>query len=242
MRLWWRQQRGILNAGVREVRMQAFNIEDIIHEDEDIIVCRKHAGMAVQSARSSQLDMESALRNYLSQKSGEKAMPYIGIIQRLDQPVEGVIIFAKNVLAARDLSRQIQQNQIEKIYTVMVKGIIEQREGVLKDFLLKDGRSNTSSVVSKATKGCKEAILSYKAQEIKGQNTILKINLQTGRHHQIRVQLANAKMPIMGDRKYNPEDKETSQLALCASLIKFRHPKTGKEKKFEILPENPVFY
>ena len=221
--------------------MPSFNIEDILYEDEDIIVCRKRAGIAVQSARSSQLDMESALRNYLSKGDVQKAIPYIGIIQRLDQPVEGVIVFAKNPMAAKVLNQQMQQNQIEKIYMAVVKGPIAKNEGKLEDFLLKDGRTNTSKVVTKGTKGSKQAILFYDVLESKEDKHILKINLQTGRHHQIRVQLANAGMPIVGDRKYNPEDTSAKQLALCAHTIKFKHPRTRKEMTFEIKPQNEEF-
>ena len=222
-------------------KMQAFKIEDIIYEDKDIMVCKKHAGVAVQSARSSQLDMESAIRNYLSQNDDKRGIPYIGIIQRLDQPVEGVILFAKNPKAASELNRQIQQKQMEKIYMAVVKASVKQQAGTMEDFLLKDGRSNTSKVVTKEAKGSKKAILSYKVWATKGEKVLLGINLLTGRHHQIRVQLANAGMPIMGDRKYNPEDKETKQLALCAHSLEFSHPKTGKKMKFEVLPENELY-
>lgn len=221
--------------------MQPFNTEDILHEDDDIIVCHKHAGMAVQSARSSQIDMESALRNYLSQKSRPEEIPYVGIIQRLDQPVEGVIIFAKTPVAAKELNRQMQENEIEKIYMAVVKAPVENKEGKLENYLLKDGRTNTSKVVDKGVRGCKKAILSYKVWGAKADMCVLGIKLQTGRHHQIRVQLANVGMPIIGDKKYNPVEDGIEQLALCAHILKFKHPTTGKEMTFEVLPENEIY-
>jgi len=221
--------------------MSLFRIEDIIYEDEDIIVAKKHAKMAVQSAKSSQLDMESAIRNYISSQSAKSEMPYVGIIQRLDQPVEGVIVFAKNPGAAKALNYQMQQNQIEKRYLVATEGQLKDSEGKLEDFLLRDGRTNTSKVVNKGTNGSKQAILFYKVRQTKDNRHILEVRLQTGRHHQIRVQLANAKMPIIGDKKYNPEDKSSEQLALCAYSLKFRHPSSNQEMKFEVVPENTVY-
>ena len=222
--------------------MQVFTLKDILYEDDDIIVCHKHAGMAVQSARSSQVDMESSLRNYLSQKNDGEKIPYIGIMGRLDQPVEGVIIFAKNPETTKNLNHQMQQNKLEKYYLARVADqenkLIEGQRGELVNFLLKEGRTNTSKVVREGTKASKRAALAYKVIVAGDNEGLLKIQLKTGRHHQIRVQLAHAGMPISGDRKYNPVADGTKQLALCAYLLKFKHPRSGEEMIFEIKSVN----
>ena len=163
----------------------------IIYEDEDIIVCKKPAGVATQTRRIGQADMESLLKNYRASK-GE--LPYIGVVHRLDQPVEGVMVFAKNKEAAADLSRQIKTKLADKYYYAMT-------------------------------------------DEQDGKHAVLRIKLDTGRHHQIRVQLAHAGMPIVGDKKYNFKENiapSGGQLALCSFKIAFRHPKTHRKLEFEI--------
>ncbi len=209
-------------------------IPEIIYEDETILVCRKKAGVAVQTKRCAEPDMESILKNYRAAK-GEA--PYIGVVHRLDQPVEGVMVFAKTKEAAADLCRQISEKQADKQYFVMVEGVPAHKKAVLEDYLLRDKTANISKVVSKGTPGAKYAELSYELLETNGRLSILRIKLKTGRHHQIRVQLSHAGMPVCGDRKYNFRENinpSVKTLALCSCKIAFRHPKTRKKAEFEI--------
>lgn len=212
--------------------------EQIIYEDSDILVCNKPAGVAVQTRRMGEADMESLLRNYLAQK-GEQ--PYIGIIHRLDQPVEGVMVFAKNPKTAAQLNKQMQTGGFGKDYYAVVCGMLPMTEGVLEDYLCKDGKSNTSSVVEKNTPGAKSARLEYEVVEC-AEGTLVRIHLLTGRHHQIRVQFAHAGCPLVGDRKYNTlhTDVQTA-LALCSYRLAFRHPKSGRELCYEITPQGEAF-
>lgn len=222
--------------------MNKFCVEDILYEDSVLLVCRKHAGMAVQSAKKSQIDMESALKNYLAQQDANAGqIPYLGVIQRLDQPVEGVLVFAKTPKAAAKLNQQMGERKFEKYYLVMVEDEGKQPQGVLEDYLLKDGRTNTSKVVGSGVKGSKQARLSYRTVSKQDTRVLLEVQLETGRHHQIRVQLAHAGMPIVGDGKYNPQTKAGQQLALCAYRLKLHHPENGKKLAFEIKPENIIF-
>ena len=133
--------------------------EHILYEDDKLLVCVKPAGIAVQTKRMGEQDMESLLRNYLAAK-GET--PFIGIIHRLDQPVEGVMVFGKTKEATAELNRQMQKNGFEKYYLTVVYGKAEPKEGQLIDFLKKDGRSNTSSVVKQGTADAKRAALTYR--------------------------------------------------------------------------------
>lgn len=224
------------------------NIEDmILFEDKDILVCHKAAGIAVQNARLGAADMESSLKNYLAVKNPGK-MPYLGIIHRLDQPVEGVLVFAKTQKAAAGLTMQITAGSVVKEYLAVTSEMQEKQKGHLEDFVKKDGKTNMSSVVPASTNGAKKAILDYEVLEeladeriATGKRVLVKIQLGTGRHHQIRVQMAHAGMPLLGDRKYNAEDTSRLPLGLCSCHLVFRHPLTGKKMEFQVTPKGESF-
>ena len=228
--------------------MYSLNIKDrILYEDKDILVCHKPAGLAVQNARIGAMDLESMLKNYISTKNPGK-MPYLAVVHRLDQPVEGILVFALNQKAAASLSSQMAGKDASKKYLAVTDRIPENTEGILEDYLKKEPKGNVSSVVSKGTKGAKKARLAYKVLEIfqdqrtgTGKRVFVEIHLETGRHHQIRVQMSNAGMPLLGDRKYNPEDHSKFTLGLCAVSLSFRHPENEKKMEFQIIPEGETF-
>lgn len=211
----------------------------ILYEDQDMFVLWKPAGLAVQSDRPSVPDVMSRLANDLRERGIEK--PQIYLINRLDQPVEGIFLAARNDRAAADLNRQVQDHiHMEKWYQALVCGKLPQAEGTLVDYLIKDGRTNTSRVVPEGTKDGKRSVLHY---EVIGQwedRSLLKIQLLTGRHHQIRVQLAHAGVPIVGDTKYGKGDKDFGQLALCSFRTTFLHPRTKERMSFQVEPTFPV--
>ena len=250
--------------------------EHILYEDDKLLVCVKPAGIAVQTKRMGEQDMESLLRNYLAAK-GET--PFIGIIHRLDQPVEGVIVFGKTREATAELNRQMQKNGFGKYYLTVVYGKAEPKEGQLTDFLKKDGRSNTSFVVKQGTADAKRAALTYRmlqystlddrddkddrdgkaasgagtaegtsekteaAEEI----SLLEVKLETGRHHQIRVQMSHHGWPLVGDRKYGGKNESLPgmrpiPLALCSYRLEFLHPASKKKMQFQITPEGQAFH
>ena len=210
---------------------------EIIFEDRDILICRKPAGVATQTKRLGQQDMESLLKNYRVKK-GEP--PYIGIVHRLDQPVEGLMVFAKNQQAAAHLSKQVQDRVIGKYYYAILKNTPAQREGVLEDYLLTDKKTNFTQVVESKMEGAKKAKLEYKVLESKENKTLVDIKLHTGRQHQIRVQMANAGCPLVGDSKYG-EAGDKEQLALCSYKLEFEHPSKKSPMRFEIQPLGKVF-
>lgn len=219
---------------------------NIIYEDEDIILCHKPAGVATQTKRLGQQDMESLLKNYRVKK-GEP--PYVGVVHRLDQPVEGIMVFAKNQKAASNLSKQVQERVIGKYYYAVSASAPEEKEGLLEDYLLTDKKLNFTQVVkidegkrsvTDLPKDAKKAELEYRAVETKGNKTLFDIKLHTGRQHQIRVQMAHMGCPLLGDSKYGDGGAKEA-LALCSYKLKFVHPTTKKVMKFEIIPEGAVF-
>ena len=220
-----------------------FDIKNrILYEDTEILVCKKPAGLAVQSAKMGQQDMVSLLKNYRAMKKEE---PYIGLVHRLDQPGAGVMVLAKSKQAAANLSKQISEKQTDKYYYAVVCGKPKEKQANLVDYLCKDGKKNTSGVVTKETVGAKRAELFYEVVEEKEDKALLRIELKTGRHHQIRVQLSHMGCPIYGDSKYNKFYEEEKRgympLALCAYKIAFFHPKNRKKMEFQIQPEGEGF-
>ena len=230
--------------------------KNILYEDEAIIVTNKPAGIATQTARIGQQDMVSELKNYLAKKPEYKGKgePYLGVVHRLDQPVSGVLVFAKTKQEAAELSRQLNNNDMQKIYYAVVLGRPEQTEGRLENYLYKDGKTNLSMVVKEDFPEAKKAVLEYKliktlvALEADEEVSLIEIHLLTGRHHQIRVQMSHAGMPLLGDGKYGSEESRSfdrqagcKNVALCAYKLKIKHPITHKEMIFEQQPEGEIF-
>ena len=215
-------------------------MKDIIYEDLHILVCRKPAGLAVQNASFGRKDLESMLKTYLFEKDG-KANPYLGIIHRLDQPVQGLVVFAKNPKSAADLSAQVQDGRMKKYYRAVTCGIPEKKEERLVNYLKKNSRTNLSECVSEKVQGAKKAELYYHVLEEKDNYALLEIELFTGRHHQIRVQMAKNQTPLYGDQKYNKNAQKGEQIALCASRLEFYHPATGKKMQYDCKPEGGAF-
>lgn len=221
----------------------------ILYEDDCMVVCEKPAGMPSQGERSSSMDMVSYLKNKQMKearaRNDRSFRAYVGIVHRLDKPVAGVMVYAKTPQAAAALSKQFAEHTTQKTYLAVLTGHLPEKEGILEDSLLKDGSTNTSSVVPKGTKGAKEAKLAYTELEEKDGKSLVKIRLYTGRHHQIRVQTANAGAGIYGDTKYNAQGtasmKEQTgengrELCLYSAEISLIHPKTKKRMQFKCLP------
>ena len=216
---------------------------NIIFEDEQILVVKKDAGIPVEAGRLRIMDLQGLIKNELYRRNRKGGEPYLGLIHRLDQPVEGVMVFAKTPFAAGDLSEQVRDGRMRKHYLALLCGKPKTDEGTLVDYLLKDGRTNTSSVVKAGEKDAKRSELNYKVLKRNDETTLVEVELITGRHHQIRVQMANAGWPLYGDTKYNPQFQETSQYvqtALCAYKLSFVHPKTKKVMEFMIEPDNSM--
>lgn len=233
----------------------------IVYEDEAVLVIRKPAGLATESAGIGQKDVVSELKNYVAKKNPGK-MPYLGIVHRLDQPVEGLLVFAKTKKAAENLTAQLGKGMLKKEYLAVVCGKVPENTGRLVDYLAKEkgmavvknaaDAKTEKDVDAQAEKAAdpqaKKAVLTYTKKAETEKFTLLAVQIETGRFHQIRAQLSHAGFPILGDEKYGSEEsKELSRekkirfTALCAASLSFRHPVTGKFMAFTQTPQNPAF-
>ena len=215
---------------------------EILYEDETIIVIRKPAGLATQSAKVGEPDAVSELKKYLAE-NGQKN-PYIGVVHRLDQPVEGLLVFAKTKDAAAGLTKQLSTGTLNKKYYALVCGKPEAEEGELVDYLVKE--QSLAKVVPEGTPDAKKAVLQYKVLKRMPEGlALLDIHIDTGRFHQIRVQMSNAGMPLLGDMKYGSDasvafSREVGVrfVALYAYHLEFKHPITKKVMSYELQPES----
>ena len=210
----------------------------ILYEDNHIIVVEKKPNIPSQADKTDDIDMLTIVKQYIKEKYGKPGNVYLGLVHRLDRPVGGIMVFAKTSKAASRLSDQVRLKKFKKIYLAVVDGKLENNEGTLENYLYKDERNNVSKVVNKDKKNSKFAKLDYKVlkyNEVKDLS-LLEINLHTGRHHQIRVQLSYFKHSIFGDQKYGTRGKG-KQIALWAYKLSFEHPTTKELMTFKDLPE-----
>lgn len=221
---------------------------NILYEDEAILVVEKPPGIESQSTRSFEPDMVSEVKKHINTLSTNKGEPYVGVIHRLDKPVGGVMVYAKTREAAASLSQQVSSHQMEKRYRAVVCGKPVENSGVCVDYLWKDAKNNCSKIVDKGIKGAKPAELSYRLVDSlrEGEEvlSLLEIQLKTGRHHQIRVQLAGRGLPLWGDRKYNPRFQKQAgrgNVALYACSLTFFHPVTKKRLTYTVSPKGEGF-
>ena len=210
----------------------------VIYEDNHIIVVEKTPNIPVQKDSSKDIDMLNLVKNYIKEKYNKPGNVYLGLVHRLDRPVGGVIVFAKTSKAASRLSNEVRENIFKKEYLAVVGGKFEKTKGILENYLYKDMKTNTSYVVDKNKKQAKLASLDYEVLKYdeKQDVSLLKINLHTGRHHQIRVQLSNIGHSIYGDQRYGRIGKN-KQIALWAYKLTILHPTRKEKMAFVSIPK-----
>lgn len=245
---------------------------DIIYEDEYMLACVKPYGVPSQGDKTNGEDMVSIVKNYLFDHSDSDEEPYVAVINRLDRPVGGVILFAKDENTAMKLSDMVQDRKIKKYYQAILRGEFpgDSWEGTFTDWILADKKNNLSKIVPEGTKGAKKAELSYEILDEfdtdQGSFTYVLIELHTGRHHQIRCQMAAHNLPILGDTKYGDDAdkkkekknvvgstkkqmprrgkkpaKAKNEIALFSSILEFTHPITGEALRFHREPDGGPF-
>lgn len=242
---------------------------DILYEDSDIIVVEKPVGMESQVSGGFAPDMVSEIKKHINKLCPTGQEPYVGVIHRLDKPVGGVMVYAKTKNAAGALSKQVQAGEMQKKYYAVVCGKPVDNVGNYVDYLLREGKTNFSTVVEKGTKDAKRAELRYHVlKTLQEERSLIEIELLTGRTHQIRVQFAAHGTPLWGDARYNPlwggtlpvpggldntdggplpqgknsrTGSRREDLALAAVRLSLIHPVSGKRMEFSMEPKGTAF-
>lgn len=211
---------------------------NILHEDNHLLVVEKPVNMLVQEDKTKDEDLLTLLKDYIKKEYNKPGAVFLSLVHRLDRPVGGAIVFAKTSKAASRLSDQLRRRVIEREYLGIVRGKVKKEQGKLENYLLKDNQKNEVSIVSKGTKNSQKAILTYKKIKEEKELSLLKVKLETGRSHQIRVQLAGMGYPLFGDQKYGSNiNKVGQQIALWSHKLKFKHP--TKDEMVEVISYPP---
>ena len=209
---------------------------DIIFEDNHLLVVIKPQNIPVQEDESKDDDMLRKLKRYLVEKYNKPGDAYVGLVHRLDRPTGGVMVFAKTSKAAGRLCEQIKTDEFEKTYLAVVSGKPRLDRARLVNFLKKDERNNIVKICPEFENGAKKAELDYQVLASNDKYSLVKVNLITGRSHQIRVQMAGINCPIVGDVKYGKEEKAKTNMALWATSLKLNHPVTKQRLTFKVFP------
>ncbi|WP_417860481.1 RluA family pseudouridine synthase [Winogradskyella sediminis] len=209
----------------------------VIYEDNHIIVVNKRAGDIVQGDKTGDKPLSEVVKSYLKDKYKKEGNVYLGVVHRLDRPTTGIVMFSKTSKALPRLNKLFAEKTAKKTYWAIVKNEPPKTNGTLIHWLKKNPKNNKSTAFKKEIEGSKKAILHYKVIKILNNFFVLEIDLETGRHHQIRVQLASIGCPIKGDLKYgfNRSNKDAS-ISLHARTLRFIHP----VKKEEIYISAPL--
>lgn len=208
----------------------------VIYQDNHIIVVEKPFNVPTQEDDSKDMDMLRMVKEYIRVKYNKPGEAYIGLVHRLDRVAGGLMVFARTSKAASRLSEQIRNRTFKKEYMAVVEGNLKSDASTWTDYLLKDNNTNTVSVVKKDQEGAKEARLSYLLVERHDYLNLVKVDLHTGRPHQIRVQFASRNNPIWGDGKYGSLYKSKKGIALWSSKITLEHPTKKEIMTFELDP------
>ena len=210
---------------------------DIVYEDNHLLVIIKPHNIAVQEDESKDDDLLNLLKRYIKERDNKQGNVYLGLVHRLDRPTGGVMVFAKTSKCASRLAEQLKNHEMKKSYLCVVIGKPNQNKARLNCFLVKDEKTNTVSLATKSDYGAKEAILDYEVVNTNAGLSLIKVDLLTGRSHQIRVQMSKQNnTTIFGDFKYG-DKAHGGNLALWAYMLKFSQPTTKKPMIFKVAPD-----
>lgn len=204
---------------------------EVLYEDNQIIVVKKPFNVPTQPDSSKDKSLIDLTKEYIKEKYNKPGNVYLGMVHRLDRPTGGIIVFARTSKSAERLTNDFKNHNIEKKYLAILSGVPRNKVGHLENFLKKDEKTNTVHLATQHEEGSKLATLDYKVLEYNEKYSLVEINLQTGRSHQIRVQMSANKTPVFADFKYGKGVKDVN-LALFAYKLKFTHPTTKKLMTF----------
>lgn len=199
--------------------------DQILFEDNHLLIINKKAGQIVQGDKTGDVSLVDEVKTYIKKKYNKPGNVFAGLVHRIDRPTSGIVIFAKTSKALSRLTEMLKKREIKKTYWAVIKKSEIPNKQKLIHFLKKNEKTNKSIVYKTSNIGAKEAILSYKIIQTSDNYMLLEINLETGRHHQIRAQLSSIKCPIKGDLKYGfDRSNPDGSIHLLARKIEFIHP------------------
>lgn len=211
----------------------------IIYEDNHLLVVEKPINVPVQEDSSGDKDLLTLLKEDIKVRYDKPGNVYLGLVHRLDRPVGGAMVFAKTSKAASRLADTLRKQEMQREYVAVLRGVPTKKSAQLVNYLWKDGAKNKVHVVPAKDKRGKKAILTYETQKVNGNSALVKVQLQTGRSHQIRVQFAAIGCPLYGDQKYGQHiNRVGEQIALWSTMIAFPHPTTKEWLTFTSSPPN----
>ncbi|MCD8165219.1 MAG: RNA pseudouridine synthase [Bacteroides sp.] len=200
----------------------------VLYEDNHIIIVNKASSEIVQRDKTGDTPLSETVKEYLKEKYNKPGNVFLGVVHRLDRPVSGVVVFAKTSKVLPRLNKMFQESTIKKTYWAIVKNRPEQPEGTLVHYMVRNEKQNKSYAYVKEVPASKKAILDYRLIARSENYYLLEVDLKTGRHHQIRCQLAKMGSPIRGDLKYGfPRSNPDGSISLHARHIEFVHPVSG---------------
>lgn len=210
----------------------------IIFEDNHLLVVKKPPNILSQKDCTGDDDMVTLLKQDLKVRYNKPGNVYLGLVHRIDRPVGGVMVFAKTSKAAARLTEQLKKREFMRTYLALIHGHPLKPKGTLIHYLLKDQKTNMVSAVNKSTKGAQEAILDYEVLHCQERFSMVKVNLRTGRSHQIRVQFASFGHPLFGDQRYGQKLNRPGQpIGLWSYEISCLHPVSKERMSFQSVPD-----
>lgn len=197
----------------------------VVYEDNHIIIVNKTASEIVQGDKTGDVPLSETVKQYLKEKYQKPGNVFIGVTHRLDRPVSGLVVFAKTSKALSRLNEMFKNSEVKKTYWAIVKQTPPETEGELVNFLVRNEKQNKSYAYDTERPGSKKAVLHYRLIACSDNYSLLEVDLKTGRHHQIRCQLAKMGCPIKGDLKYGfPRSNPDGSICLHARRVRFVHP------------------
>ena len=215
----------------------------ILYEDNHLIAVNKPSGILVQGDCTGNTPLVEITKQYIKKRDEKPGNVFLGVIHRIDRPTSGVVLFAKTSKALSRMNKMFAEKQVDKTYWAVVEGTVKKKEQRLEHYLVRNNKINKSFVSDQKRDNTKKAIMHYKVLLRLKSYSLLKVTLETGRHHQIRVQLSQIQHSIKGDLKYNSKRSNRDQsISLLAKTLKFTHPVSGKEIEIDTeLPHTDIW-
>ena len=215
----------------------------VVYEDNHIIIVNKQSGEIVQGDKTGDRPLSDIVKQYIKEKYQKPGEVFLGVVHRLDRPVSGLVVFARTSKALTRLNKMFAEGEVHKTYWAIVKNTPKQPEGTLTHWLVRNEKQNKSYAYTTEKPNAKKAILKYKVIGRSDNYTLLEVNLMTGRHHQIRCQLAAMGCPIKGDLKYGaPRSNPDGSISLMSRHVEFTHPVSKQQIAVEApLPEDSLW-